>query len=200
MRAQATFDQVDMASFLNLIGQPRWIMGRAQGQVQLEGTGETAAELVRQSHGKTSLTVKNGELIGIGLNDVLKRIEKRPLATSLDWRGGRTAFDVAHVSLNIGSGIGEITEGRLSAPTLQTTLQGHVSLVDRALDIKALVDPTTPSTALSPMIVFDVSGAWDAVRISPDAKSLIQRSGAAKPLFGPEHPVQAGPLPMATAQ
>jgi AsmA protein len=48
--------------------------------------------------------------------------------------------------------------------------------------------------------VFDVSGAWDNVTVTPDARSLIERSGAAKPLFGPERLPQNEPLPLATAQ
>jgi AsmA protein len=198
VKTQATYADVDLGAFLSAIGEPRWITGRAQGQVQLDGTGRNAAEIVRQSQGRTSLTVKAGELVGIGLDDLVRRIEKRPLAASLEWQGGRTPFDVAQVALNIGSGIGEITEGRMQSPHVVTTLQGRVLLAERALDVKAMVDPATPAPAASPMIMFGVNGGWDAVRITPDAKSLIQRSGAARPLFGPL-PVKPG-NPVTTAQ
>ncbi|MBM6594291.1 AsmA family protein [Microvirga pudoricolor] len=199
VRTQASFTGIDLGAFLSSIGEPRWITGRAQGQIQLEGSGETVAQIVRQSQGRTSLTVKEGELIGIGLNDVLRRIEKRPLAASLDWQGGRTAFDTAQVGLTINAGVGDITEGRLTSPQVITTLKGRVLLAERSLDLKAMVDPAAPATAISPMIMFDVDGGWDSVRITPDAKSLIQRSGAAKPLFGP---VQAAKPtnPVANAQ
>ncbi|WP_112664313.1 AsmA family protein [Microvirga flavescens] len=195
LKGQAAFDRIDIAAFLSAVGEPRWITGQAGGQIQIEATGGTVSELVRSSHGRTSVSVKRGELIGIGLNDALKRIEKRPLAASLDWRGGRTAFDLAQVNLNIVSGTGEIVEGRLTAPEVHAALQGAVSLADRTLDVKALVDSATPNPNTSPLIVFDVDGGWDTVRITPDVKSLIQRSGAAKPLFGPERATQAAPTP-----
>ncbi|MGO4704351.1 AsmA family protein [Microvirga sp. 2MCAF38] len=193
LKGQASFDRIDIASFLSVVGEPRWITGQALGQIQIEAAGGTVSELVRASHGRTTISVKRGELIGIGLNDALKRIDKRPLAASLDWRGGRTAFDLAQVSLNITSGNGEIMEGRLTAPEVHAALQGRVSIADRTLDLKALVDSATPNPNTSPLIAFDLDGGWDSVMITPDVKSLIQRSGAAKPLFGPERTTKEPP-------
>lgn len=199
IKAQASFDQVDTASFLALIGEPHWITGRAQGQIQLEGTGHSAAEWIRQSHGHTTIKVQQGEVIGIGLNEMLKRIDKRPLAASLDWKGGRTAFETAQASLNITSGIGEVTEGHLDAPSLHAALQGDVSLIERSLNLKAAVDQGGSNT-VSPLIVFDINGNWDTVSVTPEVKSLIQRSGAAKPLFGPGHLATQGAAGSLAAQ
>jgi AsmA protein len=185
-KGQGTFDGVDLHAFLNAIGERRWITGRAQGQFLLEGKGRSPADVIRQAHGRSSVTVKEGELVGIALNDAIRRVEKRPLLASLNWKGGRTSFDQAQAQLTLKDGIGEIAEGRLSAPALLTSLHGQVSLVDRTLRLKADVSPLAPNTSPSPVIVFDVSGGWDSVVITPDARALIERSGAAKPLFGPQ--------------
>jgi AsmA protein len=184
VKAHGTFDRVDLAAFLAGIGETRWISGEAHGQFTLEGNGTTIADIVRQARGRMSSTVTQGELIGIGLNDALRFVEKRPLAASLEWKGGRTAFDQAQVGLTVEAGIGEITEGLLAAPTLRTALKGQISFIDRSLAVRAQVDPAPPGP--SPPIVFDITGGWDDVAIIPDAKALIQRSGAAKPLFGLE--------------
>ncbi len=197
LKLQGNFDQVDIASFLAETGQPRWITGLAQGQVILELGGSTVVDLVRQSHGKATIVVRQGELLGIGLADSLKRIEKRPLAGSTDWKGGRTVFDQAHVALNIGAGVGEIVDGAVTASNLRTTLHGRVSLIERAVMVRALVDPALPSPLPSPMLILNVAGSWDDVAIVPDAKPLIERSGAAKPLFGS---VPRAQQPLATAQ
>ena len=95
VKAQGTFDQIDLAAVLSDFGQRRWITGQAQGHFALEGSGRTAADLIRQTQGRTAITIKQGEIIGIGLNDVLRRVEKQPLSAFLDWRGGRTPFDQA---------------------------------------------------------------------------------------------------------
>ncbi|HEX2552955.1 MAG TPA: AsmA family protein [Microvirga sp.] len=185
LKLQCTFGGVDLGAFLTDARRPRWITGSAQGQFALEGTGTTPADIVRQSHGRTNLTVKQGELVGIALNDALRRLEKRPLLAFLDWRGGRTPFDEAHVHLNIGAGLGEITEGAVLAPKLRAILQGRVSLIDRDVAVRAHVD-AVPAEADASFLVLDVLGGWDAISVVPDARSLIERSGAAKPLFGRE--------------
>ena len=184
LKAQGSFERLDIAALLTDLGQPRWITGQAQGQFALEGSGETVVDLVRQIHGRTTLTVRQGEIIGVGLEGAMRRIEKQPLSASLEWKGGRTAFDQAMVNLNIGAGIGEIVDGSVSAPTMRTALEGHVSLVDRSVAVRAHVSPASANSNLMPSIVFNLSGSWDDVAIAPDAKALIERSRAAKPLFG----------------
>jgi AsmA protein len=188
VKAQSSWDRVDLGAFLQSIDDPKWITGRAQGQLALEGTGRTAAEIMRTSHGRAGIALRQGEVIGIGLNEVIRRIESRPLAASLDWKGGRTPFEVAEVNLAIEDGAGDVVDGRLVAPGARAVLQGKVLLADRALQLRALVDSAAPTAVIAPLIIFDINGGWDAVNISPDAKSLIRRSGAAQPLFGPEGP------------
>jgi AsmA protein len=200
MRVQGAFDQVDMASFLTATGQGRWLQGPGQGQFHVEGIGRTPAELVRHAAGDTQVTIKDGELIGIGLSDAVRRIEKRPLAASLNWKGGRTPFAQAQVRFNVVDGIAEIADSRLVAPGVVTSLHGKISLVERMLNLKADVSPATTSPSPAPAIVFDVTGRWQDVVITPDARSFIQRSGAAKPLFGPSHPLATGAGSLATAQ
>lgn len=199
-RTQGAFDAVDVATFLPAMGEPRWLTGRAQGQFQFEGTGVSPADVIRQSHGRTSITVKQGELVGLALNDALRRVEKRPLLASLNWKGGRTPFDQAQFVLNLKDGIGEVSDTRLSSPSLVTNLTGEISLIERTLNLKANVSPVTPVPPAAPAIVFDVNGGWDNVIVTPDARSLIQRSGAAKPLFDPNGLPQREPLPLAVVQ
>jgi AsmA protein len=200
VKAQGTFDRVDVGPLLADLGRSRWVSGQASGQFMLEGSGQSAAEIVRQTSGRTSVTVRQGALVGVGLNDFIKRVEKRPLAASLEWKGGRTSFEVAQLTLSVANGIGDVTDATLTSPSLRASLYGQISLVERAVALRAHVDPT-PNPSQSPLIVFDVSGGFDDIAVAPDAKSLIERSGAAKPLFG-ERLSPARPLPsppMATA-
>jgi AsmA protein len=197
-KSQGSFDGVDMAALLGSMGEPRWITGQGHGQFLLEGTGTTPAELMRRAQGRSSITIRDGELVGLALDDALRRLEKRPLLASLNWRGGRTPFDEAQAQILVKNGVGEIGDARLASPSLLTTLAGQVSLVDRTVSLKA--DVTIPAQSSSPSILFDVNGGWDNVTVTPDARSLIQRSGAAKPLFGPDRLPQDPPQPLVTAQ
>jgi AsmA protein len=200
VKAQATFEGVELAPTLADFGEPRWITGTAQGQFVLEASGRTVVDLVRRAYGRAAVTVKGGELIGIGLDSTLRRLEKQPLSASLEWKGGRTAFERAAVALNIGAGVAEITEGTLSAATMRTALEGSISLVDRSVTLRAHVSPALAESDPEPLIAFDVTGGWDDIAIIPDARAFIERSRAAKPLFGLDRIAPAARAPSATAQ
>jgi AsmA protein len=196
-KSQGSFNGVEIAPFLSAIGQPRWISGRAQGQFALEGSGPNPVEVVRQAQGRSSVTVTDGELIGIALNDALRRVEKRPLLASLNWKGGRTPFNRAQAQVTIRGGVGEVTEGHLTSTALEANLHGQVLLADRSLDLKADISSTGSPSDQSPALEFDVSGGWDSIVVKPDVRSLIERSGAAKPLLPSARSKQK---PLATAQ
>ncbi|MFC4171920.1 AsmA-like C-terminal region-containing protein [Microvirga sp. GCM10011540] len=200
LKGQASFERVDLGPFLKAIGEPRWIAGRAQGQFALEGSGKNPAELMRKVQGRMSVTVKEGELIGIALDDALRRVEKRPLLAFLHWKGGRTPFDQAQAHVSVKNGIGVITEGRLTAQELIASFQGDISLADRALDVKADVTLAKGAPDSLSAIAFEVSGSWDNILVRPEVRPLIERSGAAKPLFGPRRPPLTNQAPLATAQ
>lgn len=182
-RSQGTFTGVETASFLSSVGQPRWISGKAKGQFTLEGTGPNPIEVVRKAKGSSAITVTDGELVGISLDDVLQRVEKHPLLASLNWKGGRTPFEEAHAQILIQDGVGQVTNATLTSTNLLVQLQGQVLMVDRTLDLKAEVSPAGAQSDPSGSIGFNIGGGWDNVAVTPNARSLIERSGAAKPLF-----------------
>jgi AsmA protein len=202
VRLQASFEGVDAASLMADLGQARWLSGAANGQLNLEGVGETPAEVVRHAHGRAAISIKQGELIGVGLPDLLRRVERRPLATSAEWRGGRTPFEHAAVALNVAQGIGDVVEGYLSAPAIRGTLQGRVSVIERTIAARAAVDsvasPTAPPST-GPTIVFDITGPLQHVSVVPDVRALINRSDAAQPLFGTASSTAARALGFAPA-
>jgi AsmA protein len=186
LKTQGSFERLDLGSLLPDLGAVRWITGAAQGQFALDGAGETAADIVRRLHGRANVTIKQGELVGVGLNDTLRRIERRPLSAPLDWRGGRTPFDQIHLNLALAEGSAEITDGGIAAANLRGTLQGRASLVERLLAVRLNVEGAPGGAAQpGPSIAFDVNGPWDDVTVTPDVQALIQRSGAAQQLLSP---------------
>lgn len=202
LRAQTTFERVDMGAFLADAGQSRWIAGSGQGQFVVEGAGRSPAELARQLHGRGGVTVRQGELLGVGVADTLRRMERRPLAASQEWRSGRTPFDQASMSVVVFNGVAEILDGVIAAPNLRGALAGRISLAERQVAMRATFEGTSPpvvpptggaaaeaASAFAPSapnpapLVFEIGGGWDDVYVTPDVRAFIQRSGAAKPLF-----------------
>jgi AsmA protein len=199
-KSQGTFSGVKIASFLTAVGEPRWITGRAQGQFSFDGQGRNPADVIRQAEGRSSIELTDGELVGINLEDALRRVDKRPLLASLNWKGGRTPFGKAEAQVVIQDGVGEIAEGKLKGPAVQAQLRGQVLLVDRTLQVTAGIAPVDAPAGQSPALAFDVTGDWDNVAVTPQVRSLIERSGAAKPLFPAQRVPANEQVPQATAQ
>ncbi|MBQ0823786.1 AsmA family protein [Microvirga terrae] len=199
-KSQGTFAGVKIAPFLAAMGEPRWITGHATGQFSFEGLGKNPADVIREAQGRSSIEVSDGEIVGIALDDALRRVEKRPLLASLNWKGGRTPFDKVQAQILVKDGVGEIAEAHLRGPAVQADLTGQVLLVDRQLRVTANVSPAGAPVGQSPALVFNVVGDWDNVAVSPEIRSLIERSGAAKPLFPSERIPANEPRPQATAQ
>ncbi|MBL0402705.1 AsmA family protein [Microvirga aerilata] len=197
-KSQGSFNGVKIAPFLASVGEPRWITGHAQGQFSFEGTGRNPADVIRQAQGRSSIEVMEGELVGIALHDALRRVEKRPLLASLNWKGGRTPFTEAQAQIVMKNGVGELVEGHLRGPDVRADLRGKVLLVDRTLDVTADVSAAGSPSGQLPALVFDVTGEWDSVAVSPQIRSLIERSGAAKPLLPARVPAnEQGPQAVA---
>jgi AsmA protein len=187
VKLQGSFDRVDIGALLTDLGQTRWISGTAQGQVNIDAIGESSAELMRRANGRATIVVRQGDLWGIAFADALRRSERRPLAAALELRGGRTPFEHAQMALNVHGGIGDVIEAQMTGPATRAGVHGLVSLPEKSLALRATVEGLAAASA-SPgaSLVFDIYGPWSDVAIVPDARILIQRSGAARPLLGAE--------------
>ena len=94
----------------------------------------------------------------------------------------------------------QIVEGRLKGDAVQAQLRGQVLLVDRTLQVTAGIAALDAPAGQSPALAFDVTGDWDNVAVTPQVRSLIERSGAAKPLFPSQRVPTGEQRPQATAQ
>lgn len=187
VKLQGSFERVEIGGLLAELGLTRWISGTAQGQVNLEALGESPAEILRRTQGRVSISVRQGDLWGVAFADALRRLERRPLSAPLEWKGGRTSFDQANLVLNIHSGIGDVLDAQLAGAAVRAGAQGRVSLAERSLALKASVESVpTPAAPAGASLSFDIYGPWGDVFVVPDARTLIQRSGAARQLLTAE--------------
>jgi AsmA protein len=138
IKGQGSFEKLDVASLLNDVGAPRWIGGLAQGQFAFEGSGDTPAEIVRRLNGRAGVTVRQGELVGVSLNDP-GRLKDRSFFTAAG-PSGRTLFDEAHVNVTVAGGMADIADGGLTAAGLRAALRGGASLSDRMVAARADVE------------------------------------------------------------
>jgi AsmA protein len=182
IKAQSSFERLDAAGLLADLGLPRWASGSAQGQFALEGSGDTPAELVGSLHGRTQMTIRGGELVGIGLADLLRRRDARDDATPVVWQGGRTPFDQVSLQMTIVDGVATISDAKLSGSGVRAALQGRTSIVHRTVAAKASVEAAPASPGAPSPMVLDITGPLSKPTIVHGARSHSQSADAATPV------------------
>ncbi|QRE74473.1 AsmA family protein [Methylobacterium aquaticum] len=165
-RLQGSADRVDLGGLFADLGWPRWILGRAQASVALDGAGSSPADLVRRLAGRAVATVEGGEILGVNLADLAQRPDSA--ATALR-RGGRTHFERARVSLTVSDGIAEIGQGQLRGASLAASLGGRIFLSERRLGAEARIEPGPDGRAGGS---FAVEGPW----LRPSLRPLAART------------------------
>ncbi|KMO37167.1 hypothetical protein VQ03_19630 [Methylobacterium tarhaniae] len=165
-RLQGSADRIDLGGLFADLGWPRWILGRAQGSVALDGTGSSLADLVGRLTGRAAATVEGGEILGLNLADLAQRPETA--ATALR-RGGRTHFERARISLTVSDGVAEIGQGLVRGAALTASLGGRVFLAERRLGAEARIEPQPDGRSSGG---FAIEGPWLRPTLRPLAARL----------------------------
>lgn len=186
LRATGVFAKVDAGAMMKEALRSIRLTGEASGQITLEGAGDSVADIIRSLDGSAQISFKNGDILGLDLEQALRRVEKRPLSIVTEVRSGRTGFDSASVSARLNDGTVAINEAIVSGLGVQLAVTGTASLVDRALNLRAMARQTGPNATArenGPQLMLDIRGPWDDPSLMFDKESLIRRSEAAAPLL-----------------
>ena len=177
------FADVDLASCLGQLFGIRRLEGRGMLSVNLEGSGASVLAVTDTLAGTANLTAHNGALAGIDVEQLLRRLERRPLSGNGDFRSGRTPFDQVALAVKIEHGEVSVEDMHMTGPAVRVAIGGQVSVPTRDLDLKGVATLVSSETANEFDLPFVVQGQWDDPIMLPDAQSLIRRSGAAAPLL-----------------
>ncbi len=163
------------------------LSGLASAHLTLEGAGSNFAQIARSLSGRGDFDISKGDIIGLDVERALRRIERKPLASAVDIRNGRTNFERAHVAATIADGVATLDDGAIEAPGFVIGLTGAAQIAERQINLRAAVSSIDEKSdkPRSPAFAFDIAGSWDRADIVPDARGLIRRSGAAQPLLAP---------------
>ena len=85
-------------------------------------------------NGTASVTAHNGAISGIKVDQLLRRLERRPLSGTGDFRSRRTPFDQLAINLKIEQGQVSVDEINLSGQPMYLAVGGQVSVPARDLD------------------------------------------------------------------
>ena len=72
--------------------------------LNIEGSGSSVLAVTNTLSGTASLNAHNGALAGINVEQLLRRLERRPLSGNGDFRSGRTPFDQLVLTLKMEQG------------------------------------------------------------------------------------------------
>ena len=177
------FVEVDLESCLSQVFGIHKLEGRGNLALNVEGSGPSVLAVTNTLAGTASLTAHDGALAGINVEQLLRRLERRPLSGNGDFRSGKTPFDKFALNLKIDQGQVSVDDMRVEGPAVRVAVAGQVSVPTRDLDLKGVATLVSSATTSEFDLPFVVQGQWDDPIMLPDAQSLIRRSGAAAPLL-----------------
>jgi AsmA protein len=171
--SRVQFFDVDLESCLGQVFGVQKLAGRGNLTLNIDGSGGSVFALTNTLNGTASLNAHAGALIGINVEQLLRRLERRPLSGNGDFRSGRTPFDELVVNLKIDQGTVSVDDMHIDGPAVPA----------RDLDLKGTATLVSTSTDSQFELPFIVQGRWDDPIMLPDPQSLIRHSGAAAPLL-----------------
>ena len=184
VKAQFQFTDVDLqACATELFGITR-LSGRGNLNVSLVASGASPFGLASSIDGTAMLTGHDGAISGFNVEQLLKRLERRPLSGGGNFRQGTTPYDNLTVAVKFADGIATTEDVRVEGPTAKLTMTGTASVPSREYDLKGVASLiSAPNTGNAFELPFVVQGPWDDPLIFPDPESLIRRSPATAPLL-----------------
>jgi AsmA protein len=186
LKSQMQFIDVDLENCLGELFQFRKIEGRGDMSVTLDATGNSILALTRTLNGSADMAGRQGALVGVNVEQLLRRLERRPLSGGGDFRAGRTPFEKLTVTIKIAQGTAKIEDVRLEGSKVRLGMSGSASIPSRDFDLRgvaALSSGNPSDTQPGFELPFVVQGPWDDPIMLPDPQSLILRSPAASPLL-----------------
>jgi AsmA protein len=184
VKAQLQFINVDLQSCLGALFGMRRLEGKGNLAFNIEGSGSSVMAVTQTLNGSATLIGQKGALTGVNLEQLLRRLERRPLSGGGDYRSGRTPYDKLTIALSIAQGTLSADEVRMDGPAVRLVLAGKATVPARDLDFTgtaSLVSAASESPSFE--LPFMLRGAWDEPLMLLDTPSLIRRAPAAAPLL-----------------
>jgi len=183
VRSEMQFTDVDLDTCLGELFGLRRLEGKGNVSFLLEGAGASVMNLTLTLGGTVTVTAQQGALTGINVEQMLRRLERRPLSGGGDVRNGRTPYERLNVVLKIANGAVTVEDASVDGAAVKIALTGAASIPARDLDLKGSASLLNGPNDVAFELPFVVNGTWDDAFPLPDPASLIRRSGAAAPLL-----------------
>jgi AsmA protein len=184
VKAQFQFTDVDLQALATEMFGVSKLSGRGNLNVALVASGSSAFGLMQSLDGGATLTGHDGAISGFNVEQLLKRLERKPLSGAGNFRNGTTPYDSMTVAVKFKEGIASAEDVRIEGPAARVTLSGTASVPTREFDLKGSASLTTAGNGTPGFeLPFVIQGPWDDPLVFPDPDSLLRRSQASAPLL-----------------
>ncbi|WP_036052105.1 AsmA family protein [Bradyrhizobium sp. URHD0069] len=184
IKAQLQFTDVDLQACASELFGVTKLSGRGDLNMSLVASGSSPFGLAQSLDGTATLSGHDGAIAGFNVEQLLKRLERRPLSGGGNFRSGSTPYESLTIAVKFSDGIATAEDIRVEGPAARITLTGTASVPSREYDMKGVASLTSAANAAPGFVLpFVVQGPWDDPLIFPDPESLIRRSPASAPLL-----------------
>jgi len=144
------------------------VTGTGGAKFTLQASGASPAATISTLTGTASLEAANGSILGVNLEEALRRSHRRPIDVERDMRLGTTTFDKVDGSLAVGEGRAQVRRGLMTSHGVKAELDGLIELIDQswALRVNAIqTDAAGEESQDAAHLTLDISGPWSAPTI-----------------------------------
>jgi AsmA protein len=176
LRVRAKLTDADFGAALSDLNLPV-ATGAGAVEVAIATGGRSPADAVARLTGTASLEGQQGSIVGINLEEALRRSQRRPLDVTRDPRTGQTAFDRISLSALIANGRANIANGELAARGLTAAIAGFIDLPAQSLDLSLSAVQTDASGEASQdaaQLTLEMSGPWSTPMVQ--ASSPLEKN------------------------
>src|SRR5690242_6108559 len=138
VKAQFQFLDVDLQACASELFGINRLSVRGNLNVSLVASGSSPFGLMQSLDGTATLSGHDGAVSGFNVEQLLKRLERRPLSGAGSFRTGSTPYDNLTVALKFSDGIATTQDVKMESPTTRVTLTGAVSVPTREYDLKGI--------------------------------------------------------------
>jgi AsmA protein len=186
VKSNLQFADVDLANCLGELFQFRRLEGRGDMAINFDASGDSVLAITRSMNGAATLASRQGAMVGLNVEQLLRRLERRPLSGTGDFRNGRTPYEKLTINLKIADGIATVEDVNLEGAKVKLGLSGSASIPNRDFDLHGVASLVSTASGDAPPVFelpFMVQGPWDDPLMLPDTQALILRSPVASPLL-----------------
>ncbi len=162
MSARGELRDADLGAAIADLARPV-MTGSGGVQFAVEASGATPAAAVASLTGTASLEAADGSILGVNLEEALRRSRRRAIDVERDLHLGGTAFDKVDVSLALDNGRARIRRAVMTSHGVTADLDGLIDLAGQSwsLQLDAVqTDAAGQESQDAARLTLDIAGPW----------------------------------------